>query len=116
MSARVLQFTGEWQGRTKPQSQKHLLQRAALFEARQIMEAKQAADNWMSVMLLGLLQSMHSPDRLRLGLAIGTHAGDNSGARQALALIRLAGSDKGDKEHRARVMAALSVLQEGEAR
>jgi len=112
MSATVLPFTGNWEGRIEPSSFEMVAQRTAMADARQIVAAKASADNWMSVVLLGLLASMHKPDLLRLELAIGTHAERNDGARQALALVRLGSSGK---DHRARVLAAIEVLQAREA-
>ncbi len=109
MTARILRFTGAWQGRIEPREPEDQADAIALHDARQIIAAKREADNWMSVVLLGMLASMDKPYLLRAELAIGTHAKTGPAMAQALALVRLGSCGK---EHRARVMAALNVLQE----
>lgn len=108
MSGTVLPFTGPWRGRFEPAHGTFTAQLCALADARLILAAKQAADDWMSVMLIGLLASMDRPHLLRLELAIGTHADRSEASQQALALIRLA---NGDKDYRARVLCAVEALQ-----
>ena len=59
-------------------------QQAALSDARQIIEAKHEADNWMSVMLLGFLASMHKPDLSRLRPPTSYRQVSDSGGKPTL--------------------------------
>lgn len=112
MSAAILKFTGNWEGRFEPSLCTMEAQANAIHDARQIIAAKNAANNWTSVVLVALLASMDEDQKVRLELAIAAHAECDEAARQALAMVRLANCGK---EHRARVLAAVDVLQEGEA-
>lgn len=106
-SARILPFTGHWQGRFTATEYQNEAELTALCDARQIRAAHAEANNWMATLLIGLLASMHKPDLLRLELAIGTHANPCEAASQALALIRMA---NGSKDHKERVAAMLDAL------
>ncbi len=111
MNARVLKFTGNWEGRFEPSTFEMKAQENALLDARQIIAAKREADNWMGALLIGLLASMDEAQLTRLELAIAAHADVSDAARQALAMVRLANCGKG---HRERVIAAIDVLNERE--
>ena len=108
MSARIIDFPGEWEGQNAPPEFQGEAQLNALHDARQISAAKREADNWVGTMLLGLIASMHTKDLLRLELAIGTHGACNEATAQALALVRLRGRGK---EHRELVSAAIDRLE-----
>lgn len=114
-TARILKFTRPWQGRFEASDFERDVRieahATALHDARQIIAARREADNWMATLLLGMLAAMDGPALLRAEVAIGAHADCNAAARQALALIRLANCGK---EHRARVLSAIDVLQERE--
>lgn len=109
MSARVLKFTGAWEGRFDPADVANAAaQTNAVNDARQIIAAKEAVNDWTSILWIALLASMDKPHLLRMELAVAARADNDAHARQALAMLRLANCGK---EHRQRVMDAIDVLQ-----
>ena len=108
-TARVLKFTGNWEGHLEASHCELEAQATALRDARQIIAARREADNWMSTLLVGMLATMEKEQLVRLELSIAKRVDADAGTRQALSLIRLANSGK---EHRDRVSSALGVLQD----
>jgi hypothetical protein len=105
-TARVLKFTGRWQGSTKP-IPSHSAEARAFYDARLICGAKRDNDDWTARLLLVLLETLTIKQRELLEFRlIGPSLSnlDNVSARQALAVVRLVNGDKG---HRERVRNAL---------
>jgi len=112
VSAAVLGFSGEWQGRFEPrcQTEEQRKDQAAFRNARKIQAAKYEADNWMSRLLIALLATMPDEQRMKLELTLCTQA-HSEDAQQALALVRFA---LAGKEERRRIQAMLVKLQGAE--
>lgn len=113
MSARILPFTGAWQGRVEPKPHKGKSQAraetVAIHDARAVREAKGANDDWTARVLLALMETL---DRKQLELLefrlIGPTGLDSESAVQALAIIQLV---TGTKAHREAVSRHLDALQ-----
>lgn len=113
MSAAVIPFTGEWQGRFEPsdyqrveESKAGLAEARALHDAKLICAANAQNDDWTARLLLGLLETLNHKqlDLLEFRMLAPEFLTDKS-ACQALALVQLA---KGTNAHRSRVKAALA--------
>jgi hypothetical protein len=112
VSAAVLAFSGEWQGRFEPrcQTEEQRKDQAAFRNARKIRAAKHEADNWMSRLLVALLVTMPDEQRLKLELTLCTQV-HSEDAQQALALVRFASAGR---EERGRIQTMLNKLEGAE--
>lgn len=106
MTARVLKFSRDWDGRFEASEFESSAHLNALNDARQIIAAKREANNWMSHLLVALLTVIGEDQLKRLEMAIETCPPEED-TRQALALVRLANSDKAQRR---RVLAAMDAL------
>ena len=111
MSAAVLPFTGQWQGRFEASDFELDCQQEAMADARNLMEAKREASNWLSALALGLIGVLTAEQRKQLEAALALRP-DDQHARQALTVVRLSGARK---EHRDRVLAVIDTLNQREA-
>lgn len=107
-TARVLKFTGPWEGRFEPTSLDAAANTNALADARLIINAKKAASDWTATLLLAMLATMDDDAKVRLELSLAVAADDSECVRQAMALVRLSHSSAGHKE---RVRTAVDALQ-----
>jgi len=119
VSAAVLPFTGKWQGRfeTKPIAAKAMTRKAmaearASHDARLIRDAKRDRDDWVSRMVLAMLNDLPSDKMRMIEFRLLGQNLDCQGAVQALALVQY---QNGDKAHRDRVSMALEALAAMEA-
>jgi hypothetical protein len=104
MSAAVIPFTGQWKGHKEPTRRRaDLAENRALFDARQIKEAKQENDDWTARLLLALLDTLDRKQLNLLEFRLLGHLNSKS-AVQALAIVQTITSDIA---HRRRVKAAL---------
>jgi hypothetical protein len=108
--AAVIPFTGSWQGEGRFERTSYQLnvESRALRDARLIREAKQEADNWLSMAFLAMLRVLSDEQRrlLEATLAIRAVTGDVE-AEQALAIVRFR---NGTPEHCGRVAEMLRRL------
>lgn len=113
MSATVLPFTGQWQGRIEPTPYQGKAQAAGIHDARLILAAKRENDDWTARLLLALLETLdHKQLRLLEFRMLGPRSLDCQSALQALAIVQLA---NGTNAHRGHVRNALEALLKTEA-
>lgn len=113
MSAAVIPFTGEWQGRAKPLSYQGRADARAVHDARLIRAAKGQNDDWTARLLLALLETLTSKQRELLEFRLMGPQLNSESAAQALAIVQLATSDK---NHRDRVRSHLDAFAAREAK
>lgn len=106
-TARVLKFTGPWEGRFEPTKDECEAHVNALNDARHMRAAKQQANDWRARLLLGLLCVLTDDQRTSLELIFAAHDDGSEAQRQAASLVRYQNSSP---EYRERVKAAVEVL------
>jgi hypothetical protein len=105
MSAVILPFKGR--GEPEAVTPPKPAEARALHDARLIMAAKRANDDWTARLLLALLQTLGSKQLRLLEFRLLGHNLDSESAVQALALVELT---TGNVDHRRRVEKALVSL------